>query len=192
MEPENRFSPPKSNLDGIVGVPGQSIRYQLTRWDLFKGQVSVNLRHRVAQIAFLASFIFSTVSSWTDSRHADESAEGKVLVVLVNILSLTITWGVVIIVMVGLMVILTKGKRSTLGEHTLTIKDNGLEEETIYNVTLHKWFGIQKLVKRGRYRYIYITESLVHIVPPQSKMLEGDVDVFAEAVKTRIAQSNEV
>ena len=89
--------------------------------------------------------------------------------------------------MASLTVLLMKG-RALFGEHALTITDAGLAHETKYSITVHKWFGIHAIVKRGAYHYVYTSEHNAHVVPSQS-VVDGDVAYFMEAARTRIEQA---
>ena len=80
-----------------------------------------------------------------------------------------------------------KGK-GVLGEHTLEITDDGLIETTEYNRSLHRWAGIHKVTESRRFLWIYVTDTLAHIVPRRRPLIEGDLRLFEDQMRTTIKE----
>ena len=78
-----------------------------------------------------------------------------------------IGWSMVILVVVSFFAIIYLSKRNvmklkdenfpgTLGEHTITIDNGGIHEETLVNKHCHFWCSISLIKENGNYIYIFI------------------------------------
>jgi hypothetical protein len=162
------------------------LRYTLTRWDLFRAQLRGFMCHNRALLwLMLIAAVYLFYTSMTGRSSADHS-------LVANLIAAFLMVGVVLgaafvgaMAVVVLNLFLSKGK-GVLGEHTLEITEEGLEERTAFNVSLQRWNGIPRVRKIGRSYMIFITDASAHIIPPPSGILEGDAEQFIATVRAKI------
>ena len=133
----------------------------------------------------LIAAVYMFYTSMTDSSAADRSLAVKLITAFLMVgvvLGAAFLGGMSVVV---LNLFLSKGK-GVLGEHTLTVTADGLEERTEFNVSLQRWNGIPKVQKIGRSYLIFITDASAHVIPPPSGILEGDAEQFIATVRAKI------
>jgi hypothetical protein len=142
----------------------KTIRYSLTRGDILRWQFYILIRNRVI-MAF--GLVVSLVTVWNDLR-TPELAANSIGFKIFYAVFLTITMFCFVVLATMLMLVcmvMFKKYRGLLGDHELEIRDEGLIERTDVNESVHRWSGFHKIVRTGRYLYIYVTDNNVHIVP---------------------------
>ena len=82
-------------------------------------------------------------------------------------------------------VMLGKG-RGLLGEHVLTITDEGLVERTDAGESLYRWKSFHKVKSTRRYFYIYVTDVFVQIVPKRIFASRDEAQSFRNEIESRI------
>jgi hypothetical protein len=133
----------------------------------------------------LIAAIYMFYTSMTGSSTADHSLLVKLITAFLMVcvvIGAAFVGGMTVVV---LNLFLSKGK-GVLGEHTLEVTEEGLEERTAFNVALQRWNGIPRVRKIGRSYMIYITDTSAHIIPPPTGILEGDAEQFIAAVRAKI------
>ncbi|CAM2973917.1 YcxB family protein [Rariglobus hedericola] len=162
------------------------LRYTLTRWDLFRAQLrGFMCNNRALLWLILIAAIYMFYTSMTGSYTADHSLVVKLLTAFMMVcvvIGAAFLGGMTVTV---LNLFLSKGK-GVLGEHTLEVTEEGLEERTEFNVSLQRWNGIPRVLKIGRSYMIYITDASAHVIPPPSGILEGDAEQFIATVRAKI------
>lgn len=76
------------------------------------------------------------------------------------------------------LTLFSKRNKTILTEHTVTLSEEGLTEETAYNVTLQKWKGVQRLLRTREYLFIYVSDLMAHVIPRKAFGSAHDDDVF--------------
>lgn len=84
----------------------------------------------------------------------------------------------------------TTRKEGVIGEHTLEIREDGLLEETMFNSSLNKWSGLQKIWKSNSFIGIHITDFLVHLIPIVKVKEKEILSDFAHEINRRITNAN--
>lgn len=167
-----------------------TIRFINTRRDLIAAQWYLLRRNRGLRILLLPVASFILYSSFTYSGVHDKSVAFKAtyaIVYLILVLGVGAAGGMAV---AALNVLFFKGK-GVLGEHTLTITEEGLEETTAYNRTINRWSAMPPVWATSGYHFIFITEHMAHLVPRKRPLLEGDLGAFIAAVEDRIAHASE-
>jgi len=83
------------------------------------------------------------------------------------------------LVCLALMLVNLKQGGGVLGQHTYTLREEGLHEETAVNQSLQKWSGIQSIIRRGGYVMFRLTPSyLFHIIPRRSFSSDQEFEEF--------------
>ncbi len=162
------------------------LRYTLTRWDLLNAQMrGFMVNNRGLRWLMLIAAIYMIYTSMTGSSTADHPLAVKLITAFLMVgfvLGSAFLGGMAVVV---LNLFLSKGK-GVMGEHTLEVTEEGLEERTAFNVSLQRWNGIPKVRKIGRSYMIFITDASAHVIPPPSGILEGDAEQFIAAVRAKI------
>jgi len=61
--------------------------------------------------------------------------------------------------------LLSRRRGNILSAHTLEITDDGIVEQTAQTRNETRWAGIQKLVLKRRYLFLYVGPSAAHVIP---------------------------
>ncbi len=89
------------------------------------------------------------------------------------------------LVVTGLMILFRKNK-GLVGEHVLSITNEGLVEQTEFNQNMHRWNGFHRVAQTRRHMYIYVTETNYYAVPLKRPLLEGDLVEFKKELLAKI------
>ena len=174
--PPNQLPPP---LPRTV-----SVRYRLTKGDLFRWQVYQIIRNLVLLGCFILCSTFLVVSDLSQPDMAGRSLWFKCFFV---VFFAPLFGGIVFLlslVPLGLMVAF-RSHRGLVGEHLLEVTETGLIERTDVNESLHRWTGFHKLISTRRYFYIFVTDAIVHVVPKRAFDSENEARVFQTAIERR-------
>jgi len=88
------------------------------------------------------------------------------------------------------LIFILAGKHvGVLGAHTLEIKDDGLEESTAVNKSLHRWNPQFKVREFGNYVLIYPTDDKYFQIPKRNGGHKGDLATFLAHLKTKITSN---
>ena len=87
------------------------------------------------------------------------------------------------IVSVVMMLLMVGKKSGVLGRHHYTLTDLGLREVTDANESVHKWSGIQDIIKLPRYILLQINGYLFHVVPQRAFANEEQFLAFYEKAR---------
>jgi hypothetical protein len=88
-----------------------------------------------------------------------------------------------------LILVLSSKHVGVLGSHTLEIKDEGLEESTTVNRSLHRWNQSFRIREFGNYVWIYPTDGQFFLIPKRQEGHEGDLSGFIAQLKTKIGKN---
>ena len=160
------------------------IRYDNTRWDLIKGQWHMMRFNRALRYFMSALGVFILYSSFTYAEVQDRSVAYRAfysIFYLFFALGLGLVSGLAVS---ALNTLLGKGK-GLLGEHQLALTEEGLEESTMFNRSLHTWAGMRGLKTAGGFYFLFVTENHAHLIPRKRPLLEGDLPAFIKEFETR-------
>lgn len=73
---------------------------------------------------------------------------------------------------------ISRRNKTLLTEHVLTLSDECLVEETVYNKTELKWPGVQKLTRTRGHIFIYVAQHAAHAVPRRAFRDDSEWDAF--------------
>lgn len=168
----------------IAAFQRLAVRYSLTRGDVLRWQFYTLIRNRVL---ISMQLILSLFLVWNDLRSPEMAVRPtgfKVFYALVFPLFMFCIVGLLAMLAMVCMVMFKK-HRGLLGDHELEIRDEGLIERTDVNESLHRWGGFGRIVRTGRYLYIYVTDSSVHIVPRRYFASEQEEQAFRDELQRR-------
>ncbi len=76
-----------------------------------------------------------------------------------------------------------------LGEHTFTIEEAGLREETVANDSLSYWSGLQRVEKTRSAIFVQTTPWLFHILPRREFASDDEFETFHKEVASRVGKN---
>jgi len=166
-----------------------TIRYNNTRGDILYANFLSLMRNRYLHVLWSIFIIWICYTALQGSKTAPQSMSITVatcvfMAVICYVFFFTATFAVV-----AGMILLRKNK-GVLGEHSLTLSDEGLVESTIYNETLNRWAAYHKTVSTKKHLLLYVSEGQFHVISKKRPLIEGDLAAFEAALneKTKLAQ----
>jgi hypothetical protein len=100
------------------------------------------------------------------------------------------------VAIVGLLVIVSailialamasRENRTVLTEHTITLTDTGLLEETRFNRTEQKWAGVTRLARTRRHIFVYVSRDAAHVIPRRAFADAVACDAFYERLRAGV------
>jgi hypothetical protein len=76
-------------------------------------------------------------------------------------------------------------KPGLLGEHTLILSDDGIIESTSVNEALNKWAGIRGIEQNDGYIFIFLNQTMAHIIPKRAFVDPEAASLFLQEAQTR-------
>jgi len=165
-----------------------SIRYRLTKGDLFRWQIYQLVRNRVLMSLFI---LCSALVVVLDLHQPDMAARSVGFKCFFVVFFVPLFGGIVFLlslVPLALLVVLRR-HRGLVGEHIVEIWEAGLAERTDVNESLHRWAGFHKLISTRKYFYIFVTDAMVHVVPKRAFATKDEARAFQTAIENRGSQS---
>lgn len=124
-----------------------------------------------------------------------ESTEGKDLVYksiyAVSSMFVALSVGAVFGLLFMVVNTFTKKQKGIVGHHELVIKDDGIEEISEINTSLHKWAGMNGILEMKNMFLLYVTEASAHVIPKDRTKVDGDLDLFIDTVRSKLKKSNQ-
>ena len=160
------------------------IRFSLTRFDLFKARTAALMSSRPLQVLLLLVAAFSGFSGFTAESVAGKTVAYRIFFASLQIF-LVLGFGFCSATLLNAWQSFTAKAKGVIGEHTIEVTDEGLLETTDYNTSLHRWSGFHKMKRSSGFLWIYATETMAHIVPLERPLLEGDLSVFVDQVRSK-------
>ncbi len=166
------------------------LRYELTRWDLFKAQL-LAIPFQRPVVVFLLLFL---VGMWAFVFCSQQSLEdADIIFSAIAATVVTLLAGSAVAVITAILVAfrtLVGSDPGVLGEHTLELTDEGLIESTAVNRSVHSWATPFRVRPTIGYVFVFITRDQGHIIPLNRAPLEGSVGLFLEELQARIHRTD--
>ena len=112
-----------------------------------------------------------------------------VFLLIVTILSIIIF---AINFFVAILLMISKSNKVFLCEHTITVNEEMLIEETEFNRSEHYWKGITKITRTHEYIYLFVSRNMAHIIPVKVFKDSNSVEEFVNFCKTMKSKSRRV
>ncbi len=165
------------------------IRYENTRWDLIRGQWQMLRFNRALHYLLIAIGAFVLYSSFSYSEIQHKSLVYRAFYAGFYLLFVLGAGALGALAVAALNTLLGNGK-GLIGEHRLTLTEEGLEESTAFNRSLNKWAGIRGLKETSSLYLLFVTENNAHLVPKKKPLLEGDLGTFIDEFRKRIEDAS--
>lgn len=162
-----------------------SVRYVNTRRDFLAFSIYHYMRSPWS-IAFL-TIIFMIIFRSIYSAYPKNASIIEKLFIFIVVLLLYMAYMALLLCGSIILSLFSRKNKTILAEHTVTLKDDGFIEETIYNSTVHKWAAVQQLRRSKYFIYIYVAANMAHIVPKRAFATETEWDDFWRFCKEKSA-----
>ncbi len=167
----------------------KSVRYKLTRVDLFAFTVRGVLRNRILMgfIVLMQIFVIRNefVSIRSDNARAISMTGATVVAIITGIITLII--GAFIgAALILLMTLTAKKAKGTLEKCLLTISEDGLATKSDTSETLRKWTAIYRIASTRKYLLIYWNESLALVIPKRAFASRAEAAEFEKDIRTQM------
>lgn len=164
-----------------------SVQYTNTFADMLWFSAYTYSRSTLMLVLYSMLFGFACFSAYT-SVSASESLGIRLFMSAVLVLIFMVVFftffGVVIV-----LSLISKANKTTLTEHTITLTDTGLVEETEFNRTEQKWIGIPRLARTHRHIFAYTSQYAAHVIPRRAFDDAASWDAFYEELQSRVQSS---
>jgi hypothetical protein len=167
----------------VIPTAPMTHTYELTRMDLFRGQISAMWRSRIMRGSLAVFLVVVGVMGFLTERAPGIGV--KIFSAAVNVLLWLIFWFLLQTV-VAVILVWTREHVGVLGRHTLVIGEEGLVEKTDYNEGLHRWSGMHRVKDSGGYLFLHVTEAIYHQVPKRSFKSAAELQSFRSAIEQRM------
>jgi hypothetical protein len=85
--------------------------------------------------------------------------------------------------------LISKANKTILTQHTITLAETGLIEETEFSRTEQKWIGIPRLVRTRRHIFAYVSQYAAHVIPRRAFHDVASWNSFYEELQSRVQRS---
>ncbi len=170
-----------------MNTPGNAapvtVRYEQSLADLLWFTAHSNLRSPVGRIVYALLALYAFYVAYLSNPHARTGAD----LVAAILLSLALVAGLAIATAVlTALATISRANRTVLTEHTITVTDAGLVEETKFNRTEQKWAGVTRLSRTRRHIFVYVARNAAHAVPRRAFPDAAAWDAFYERLRAGI------
>ena len=169
-------------------VGGQTIHYSLTRKDLFKCQVygtaHNRLLHGLICLCLLLTF-------WVGSRPAEGRQDPLPVRLAGGMVAALLALAVATLMAVAFLAlsVWTGKHKGILGDHTLTLTEEGLASKSPTSESLLNWAGIHRVVSTKGYVFIYVSELQIKMIPKRAFHSADEAVAVERQIRNRLAPS---
>ncbi|EDY15941.1 hypothetical protein CfE428DRAFT_6552 [Chthoniobacter flavus Ellin428] len=164
-----------------------SIQYTNTFADILSFSAYTYSRSPVMLALYSLLFGFACISSYT-AVPASAALGIRLLTTAIMVLLFMLAFFIFFSVIV-LLSLISKANKTFLTQHTITLADTGLIEETEFNRTEQRWPGIPRLVRTRRYIYAYISQYAAHVIPRRAFSDAASWESFYEELQSRVRRN---
>ncbi len=156
------------------------IIYKNDYWDI----LAFMCHHSYRRVSlWLITMMFLVVTSISTSMAIPPDAVLPVKIVTFVVMEGVLVGGYLVLILgISALSMISKMNKTILTEHAITIDEGGLTEETVYNRSEYKWAGIQKVVRSGRYLYVYVAQHAAHVIPRRAFASAREWEEFVAAL----------
>ena len=163
------------------------LTYHQQRRDLLFGRMSLMVRNKVLLVFSIGVIGFMTFAVCSGEAFQQANLLARFFFIIFSLVFATLFYVSVQLVIQLFMVLFSKNV-GLLGTHQLEIKDEGLEESTAVNKSIHRWNPSFSVKESGRYVWIFPTDGHYFLIPKRRNGHEGDLTEFIIQLKSKISQ----
>lgn len=166
-----------------------TIRYTITRKDLLVANFRTLIRNRFLQVVWAVIICSSCYSALHEPKMLGYGLAYKIgFCLFFGAIYFAALFGLTFVVTSAML--LVRKNKGVLGEHRLTISDEGLIESTIYNESLNRWSAYHKTISTSGYLLLYVSEVHFHFISKKRPLLEGDLAAFESLLNAKVKSPN--
>jgi hypothetical protein len=165
-----------------------SVRFTIKKGDLFRLQLRAVLSNRIIWGLYLISLCIFVNGLLSAPGFQERSVVFRVFFGFFGAVLFTVPFCLLQLLVVA-NAVFWKKHQGLIGEHTITLTPEGLEESTSFNSGLHRWTGILRVVSTRLYLLIYINEYMVHTIPKRAFSSVTDAENFEQCIRQAMAES---
>ncbi|MEO5713030.1 MAG: YcxB family protein [Luteolibacter sp.] len=161
-----------------------TIRYITTRGDLVSLCFSSMMKSRITQVIYgliSLQIAYSVVTTGTFMNHSFGLKVAVGFATAAFIYAVMFTFAFVLSATIMLM----RKNTGILGEHEISIMEEGLLEVTAHNESLNRWSAYHKTISTNRYLRLYVTEGTCHSISKKRPLLVGDINAFEALLREK-------
>ena len=164
-----------------------NVQYKNTLTDVLWFSAYTYSRSPVILALYSIVFAFACFSAYT-SVPASTPLVARILTTAIVVAVFLVIFLFVLGVFLALSV-LSKANKTILTQHSITLAETGLIEETEFNRSEHKWTGIPRLGRTRRYIFAYISQYAAHVIPRRAFSDAATWESFYEELQSRVQRS---
>jgi hypothetical protein len=168
-----------------------TVTYENKNKDLFWFLLHVNTRAREIIILAVPALIVAACVGFSTYWLLEERTFVSIVILTIVFLFITpfLLVGIFLInIGIAFLLMISKSNKSVLCEHTITINEDKLTEETKFNRTEHYWDGFGAIKKTRNYVYLFIGRYYAHIIPVEAFNNPVQADEFVGFCKRMVDQ----
>jgi hypothetical protein len=150
--------------------------YKNTVSDILAFMLYHSLHRRALQLMILAMVVVTSISTIQEIPH--EAAFPVNVMTFIILETIVVGIGLLAIGGISILCLILNKDKAAITEHTVSIDENGLTEETVFNRSEFKWAGIQKLVRSDRHIFVYVSPNAAHVIPRRAFASPTEWDEF--------------
>lgn len=162
-----------------------SVRFFITRMDLFRLQLRALTRHRFVLVVglvcltSLGSTLVGTVAT------PERSAVFYLFFLGVWLVPAALFFGLLLVLVAACQAGLGDHSGS-LGEHAISFEPDGLADCTEFSTSLHRWAGIARVESTTRYLLVFVNDFQCHLIPKRAFASPLAAQEFEQRVRDHI------
>lgn len=162
-----------------------SVRYTLNRADMFRFLFRAILRNRLTVVTYL----FCLTGLGSSVLGAVATPERSVLFYIIFLCpwlcAVTIAYGF-LLVLVTAFLTWFGNHRGSLGEHTISLSSEGLNDSTEFSTSFNNWSGIAHVEATGRYVLVFLNDFLCHLIPKRAFASQAAAHEFEQRIRDSV------
>jgi len=161
------------------------LTYSLNKRDVFFARMLWTFQNKILLIFFiLTACLFGASLSTGDEAHKF-GAVVRIVTAIFGFGFAAVFYFAVMLLLNWIMVYSSK-LAGIVGVHTLEIKEEGLEESTAVNKSLHRWNPSFRIKESSGYVWIYPTDQQFFLVPTKPGRCQGDLAGFLNELRAKL------
>lgn len=172
----------------MMPMEEMTVRYTLTRKDLFAFNLRAVVRNRIMLIMLVVFGLWFAHMGFTTpppEGHPPYSTGARIFATIMMCLLSIFLWCFITIGFLALSIWTGKYK-NLLCEHELRLAEDGMFSRTAIAETRRKWNGLWKVRSTNNYLTLYVTETSALIVPKRSFVSHAEAQAFEQFIRERM------
>lgn len=163
------------------------IKYRLKYWDTFRFNLFHFKMSKTTKYILLAYVAFISWQMWNAIEHPPIVKVLMILIIIGGFLGLSLLLFTPLLA----LLLLRRKHRDWYIDHTITIEDDSLVEDSANGRIKTKWGDILKIAKTRNLIFAYHEPKGAHLIPRRAFQTSGEFDLFFHEIGTRFNAAKE-